>query len=395
MLTEQFGEKNKIPVLDHGHVFVVDAMGSDERIEQVARLSYEGGRKRSDTRGLIRYLMRHRHTSPFEQAVITLDIKLPIFVARQLVRHRTQSLNEVSARYTELPAEHYTPQRGQICAQATTNKQGRAEPVSAEDDSRFAMGIDRVSEAAFSQYQHMLSRGVARETARLVLPVNAYTHWVTTWDLHNLLHMLELRLHPHAQWEVRQYAEAIYRIVREWVPLTAEAFADYRLGAHTFSRGEMKYLRDLLAGEARDDGDLGSKREREAFWAALGPVRLAIRDPLFEALATGRAYWSPWAASAPGAHGQELVCPGRSLNDAVTWLEPHVEEGQAFELVIYRHAILCRRCTRAPQGPPCACGDVDAHGWHDPIMSYRERQTFRVTDLRRQVESGEIAWEGN
>lgn len=236
-----------VRVLDHGHVRLVDVMGDDERIEQVARLSYEGGRRRSERRGLLRYLMRHRHTSPFEQVAITLDIKLPIFVARQLVRHRTQSLNEVSGRYSVLPEEFYVPDPEQICYQDANNLQGRAGQMGAREADAFRAFIRAGAEDAFEIYHAALEWGVAKETARMGLPVNTYTHWWTTWDAHNLLHMLALRLDSHAQWEIRQYAEAIANIVRDWLPLTWEAFEDYRLGAVTLSRQEVDYLRNVCA----------------------------------------------------------------------------------------------------------------------------------------------------
>jgi len=239
--------KTPLPVLDHGFVRLVDAMGGDERIEEVARVSYDGARKRSERRGLLRFLMRHRHTSPFEQAVITLDIKLPIFVARQLVRHRTQSLNEVSARYTELPEVFYIPEGEQVCYQSSDNKQGRSGPLPEEDGWEVIAQMNQLSTSAFAAYHQMLAKGVARETARAILPLNTYTHWYTTMNVHNMLHMLSLRMDPHAQWEIRQYADAIAQIIRTWVPLTWEAFEDYRLGAVTISRQELAYLREVCA----------------------------------------------------------------------------------------------------------------------------------------------------
>lgn len=266
-----FGESNPIKCLDHGHVFLVDVMGSDERIEQVARLSYEGNRKKSDTRNLLRYLMRHRHTSPFEQAVITLDIKLPIFVARQLVRHRTQSLNEVSGRYSVLPEEYYIPTLDQICNQSLQNKQGRAERHSIAAIIQNQQRID--ASDAFTSYAFQIEQDVARETARMQLPLSTYTHWVTTWDLHNLFHMLSLRLDSHAQWEIRVFAEAIWTIVQEWVPISAEAFIDYRLDAHTFSGPEMELLTELLARVSERD-----TQERAWMQTHLTDVRLSSRE---------------------------------------------------------------------------------------------------------------------
>ena len=249
-LITKYGAERPLLVLDHGHVALVDVMGDDARVEQVARLSYQKGtRKLTETRGLLRYLMRHRHTSPFEQVVITLDMKLPIFVARQLVRHRTQSLNEVSGRYSELPEEFYVPAREQVCYQATDNKQGRAGPLPDVEAQRVRWQLRYNADEAFATYHQCLEADVARETARIGLPLSTYTHWCATMNLHNLLHMLSLRLDPHAQWECRQYAEAIARIVKDWVPLTWEAFEDFVLEAETFSKQELTIVHAFLGSE--------------------------------------------------------------------------------------------------------------------------------------------------
>lgn len=237
-----------VRVLDHGHVKLVDVYGDDERVEAAARLSYEGQRKRTDTRALLRYLLRHAHTSPFEQCCITLDMKLPIFVARQLVRHRTAKLNEVSGRYTELPEEFYVPDLDQICYQATDNKQGRSGPLPEEEASLARARMQDHGKWAFDLYRKLLEQGIAKETARMVLPLSTYTHWCWTMDLHNLLHLLRLRMDPHAQWEIREYAGVIAGIVREWVPLTWEAFIDYRLLEQRFSRQEVDVLRSIVSG---------------------------------------------------------------------------------------------------------------------------------------------------
>ncbi|CAB4203452.1 THY1 Predicted alternative thymidylate synthase [uncultured Caudovirales phage] len=250
-LLERFREP--IKVLDHGFVRLVDVMGDDARIEEVARLSYSRPPE-DDTpekiltkrRGLLRYLMRNRHTSPFEQATITLDIKLPIFVARQLVRHRTQSLNEVSGRYSVLPEEVYIPGREQICYQDANNRQGRAGKASIIDANDFTNRLTGLSKLAFEDYADAVDHGIAKETARLGLPLSTYTHWYTTWDAHNLLHMLGLRLDSHAQYEIRVFAQAIADIVKEWLPLTWEAFEDYRLHAVTLSRTEFEHIRPVM-----------------------------------------------------------------------------------------------------------------------------------------------------
>jgi thymidylate synthase (FAD) len=268
-----------VQVLDHGHVRLVDVMGDDERVEQVARLSYQQGtRKVSETRSLLRYLIRHRHTSPLEQAVITLDMKMPIFVARQLVRHRTQSINELSGRYSEMPEEFYVPD--EFYSQSTTNKQGRGEELDPRVSVYSRQDARQCAENAFDAYREMRARNVARETARMVLPLSTYTQWCTTMNLHNLLHMLELRLDHHAQWECRMYANAIALIVADWCPLIWEAFIDYRLDACTFSREEVKYIRERIAMDGLDlpnDDDLTAKtnlsyRERGEFLLKLGVI---------------------------------------------------------------------------------------------------------------------------
>jgi thymidylate synthase (FAD) len=267
--------REPVPVLDHGFVRLVDVMGDDEAIEQAARVSFDG-RGRSERRALIRYLVRHGHTSPLEHAVIKLEMKLPIFVARQLVRHRTQSINEVSARYTELPGERYLPSRDQLRVQSTANRQGRGDLLDdlvAEEWTRQAVEIGG---RADDLYRAGLDAGLSRELARTVLPVSTYTRWVTTMNAHNLLHLLALRLDRHAQWEVRQYAEAIARIVADWIPITWEAFVDYRIEAATLSRAEVAALRDVLTPElvrAVCDASAyagSSTREVEALRALLG-----------------------------------------------------------------------------------------------------------------------------
>lgn len=233
------------PVLDAGHVRLIDTMGDDERIEQVARVSFDG-RGRSERRSLLRYLMRHRHTSPFEHAQITLDIRAPIFVARQMMRHRMQSINEVSARYTELAADGYRPDASQVCAQSETNRQGRGAALDADTATEWLEADRAASSTSADLYRWACASGVSRELARITLPVSTYTRWVSTWDAHNLLHFLALRLDPHAQWEVREYAHAIAHVVADWLPLTWEAFTDYRLRAATLSRAEVEALRMAL-----------------------------------------------------------------------------------------------------------------------------------------------------
>jgi thymidylate synthase (FAD) len=242
-LLEKYSEP--IRVLDHGYVKLVDAFGDDERVVAAARNSYDGKGK-SDSRGLIRYLRRSRHTTPFEHPHLTLDIKLPIFVARQLVRHRTQTISEVSGRYTILPEEVYIPEPSQVCYQATENKQGRAGPMPEEEATAFINLTMGNAGEVFNEYTAWCEAGLAKETARINLPLGTYTKWWSTQDLHNLFHMLGLRRDGHAQYEIRVYAEAIAQIVKDWVPLAFEAWEDYEFYAHRFSRMEVEMLRHLV-----------------------------------------------------------------------------------------------------------------------------------------------------
>jgi thymidylate synthase (FAD) len=236
-----------IPVLNKGSVQLIDWMGSDERIADTARVSYAGDNlKRSSDENLIRYLMRHKHTSPFESCVVTLRIKMPIFIARQWVRHRTASMNEVSARYSVLPEEYYIPALENICTQATDNKQGSDKPLPENLTSLIHSGLCESANYNYEEYQGLLDMGVAKETARMVLSLNMYTEFYWTQNLHNLFHLVKLRSDPHAQWEIRQYAEAIIVILKELFPISYRAFEDYVKDAVTFSRGEMLTILLLL-----------------------------------------------------------------------------------------------------------------------------------------------------
>lgn len=242
-LIERFGDP--IKVLDHGHIRLVDVMGDDSAICQAARVSYGAGTKTvTEDRGLIRYLMRMRHSSPFEQCEIKLHWKLPIFVARQVVRHRTVSLNEVSGRYSELPNEMYKPEKWR--AQSGNNKQGSSGAVELEAAMLLDSEQHDMHKRLRGVYIGRIDLGAARELARIDLPLSQYTEWYWKVDLHNLLHFLSLRLDSHAQYETRVYAEAIADIVKQWVPYTWEAFVDYRLKAYTVSRMELELLNKLL-----------------------------------------------------------------------------------------------------------------------------------------------------
>jgi thymidylate synthase (FAD) len=243
-----------IPVLNHGFVRVVDYMGDDAAIVQAARVSYgRGTRAARDDRGLIRYLMRHWHSTPFEMCEIKLHVKLPIFVARQWIRHRTANVNEYSARYSILDREFYTPAPEHLAAQSVSNRQGRGEVLEGEAAQAALSLLRDEAGRAFDAYDRLLGEdgaGLARELARMALPLSTYTQWYWKTDLHNLFHFLRLRADPHAQYEIRVYAEAIAALAAAWVPHAWEAFEDYRMGAVTFSRPAMACLRRMLAGEA-------------------------------------------------------------------------------------------------------------------------------------------------
>ncbi len=243
--------QNRIDVLDHGFVRLVDWMGNDTRVAQSARVSYgEGTRPASDDDALIDYLMRHRHTSPFEMVVFLFHIKLPIFVARQLVRHRTASLNEVSARYSILPNDYYVPRDEQLMYRDTSNKQAQG-GVGTQVQAGFARRDMNISLGqSFDAYQNLLDDEVPRELARIVVPTAAYTEMYWQMDLHNLLHFLKLRTDSHAQWEIQQYANAIEKFVAEKVPVSYSAWRTHVKEARTFSRDEMKALGlDTIDGE--------------------------------------------------------------------------------------------------------------------------------------------------
>lgn len=262
------------PVLDHGFVRVVDYMGDDAAVVQAARVSYGKGTKRvSEDAGLIRYLMQHHHTTPFEMAEIKFHIKLPIFVARQWIRHRTANVNEYSARYSVLDNEFYIPDPHDLAAQSLSNKQGRGEILSAIDAERVLEVLRSEADRAYQNYLWLLGEdegidatkletGVARELARISLPLSAYTQWYWKIDLHNLLSFLKLRTDPHAQKEIREYANIIAEIVRLWVPSIYEAFIDFRRDTVTLPAPAVAALKRMLSGEkiAQEESGL-SKRD--------------------------------------------------------------------------------------------------------------------------------------
>jgi thymidylate synthase (FAD) len=243
-----------VPLLDHGFVRVIDYMGDDAAIVQAARVSYgQGTKKARDDSGLIRYLMRHWHSTPFEMCEIKLHVKLPVFVARQWIRHRTANVNEYSARYSILDREFYVPRPEHLAAQSSVNNQGRGAVLEGEEAARVLDILRSDAMRAYDHYEAMLNsdgqQGLARELARINLPASVYTQWYWKVDLHNLFHFLRLRADPHAQYEIRVYADAICDIVRDWVPAAYAAFEDYRLNAAQLSGRAMTCLRRMLAGE--------------------------------------------------------------------------------------------------------------------------------------------------
>ncbi|MEM0976626.1 MAG: FAD-dependent thymidylate synthase [Pseudomonadota bacterium] len=241
-------------VLDHGIIRVIDYMGNDAAITQAARVSYGKGTKAvQNDEGLIRYLMRHWHSTPFEMCEVKFHIKLPVFVARQWIRHRTANVNEYSARYSILDREFYIPAPDHLNAQSVVNNQGRGELLQGDEAARVLEILKEDSTRAYDNYEAMISQdgqaGLARELARMNLPANVYTQWYWKVDLHNLFHFLRLRADAHAQYEIRVYAEEMCRIVKDWVPAAYGAFEDYRLGGAHLSQRGLECLKRMLQGE--------------------------------------------------------------------------------------------------------------------------------------------------
>ena len=242
------------PVLDHGFVRVVDYMGDDAAICQAARVSYGRGTKSvQNDEGLIRYLMRHWHSTPFEMCEVKLHVKLPVFVARQWIRHRTANVNEYSARYSILDREFYIPEPEALAAQSVINNQGRGEVLTGEEAEKVLRLLKNDSAQTYDHYEQMISQegqmGLARELARMNLPANIYTQWYWKVDLHNLLHFLRLRADSHAQFEIRVYADEICKLVSDWVPFAYAAFEDYRLGGATLSSKALDCVKRMIKGE--------------------------------------------------------------------------------------------------------------------------------------------------
>ena len=271
--------RHEIKVHEHGLIALVDAMPrlvpegqtADAAIVQAARVSYGQGTKQvNEDRGLIRYLMRHQHTTPFEMVEFKFHVAMPIFVARQWIRHRTANVNEYSARYSILPDQFYVPSHDEVRKQSAGNRQGGDERLASDGEEALTAQqfLDYLAEGEqrlYPQYEALLERGLSRELARIGLPVNVYTQWYWKCDLYNILHFLELRMDEHAQEEIRIYADAMHALIEPIVPVTMEAFRDYRLESMQLTRLEVDALKAQLAGE---DGALGTKNSRErAEWA--------------------------------------------------------------------------------------------------------------------------------
>jgi thymidylate synthase (FAD) len=273
-----------LPVLDRGFIRVIDYMGDDSAIVQAARVSYgRGTRRTSEDQGLINYLMRHRHTTPFEMCEIKYHVKLPIFVARQWIRHRTANVNEYSARYSILDNEFYVPAPGHLAAQAEVNRQGRETLLDDAAAQRVLDLLRRDAERAYAGYVELLNEdgsgkpidparsGLARELARMNLSLGFYTQWYWKTDLHNLMHFLALRADPHAQYEIRAYAEAMLGTLARWVPMTYAAFLEYRMNAALISATGLAVIRRMLSGEKVVQSESGlSAREWRELMSLLG-----------------------------------------------------------------------------------------------------------------------------
>ena len=270
-----------IDVLDHGFVRVIDYMGDDSAICQAARVSYGKGTKSvQNDEGLIRYLMRHWHSTPFEMCEIKLHVKLPVFVARQWIRHRTANVNEYSARYSILDREFYIPEPSQLAAQSVINNQGRGEALTGDEAARVLEILKGDAARTYDHYAEMIGetdadgnqkQGLARELARMNLPANIYTQWYWKVDLHNLFHFLRLRADAHAQYEIRVYADAICQVVADWVPAAFGAFEDYRMGGANLSGKALECVRKMLKGEEVTQETSGmSKGEWREFMEAVG-----------------------------------------------------------------------------------------------------------------------------
>jgi len=253
------------PILDHGLVRVIDYMGDDAAITQAARVSYGRGTKAvQNDEGLIRYLMRHWHSTPFVMCEVKFHVKLPVFVARQWIRHRTANVNEYSARYSVVQDRFYHPVAQDIRQQSAANRQGGDQPMDSLTAREFCNWLDEI-EKTYEKYEYFIEKGVARELARIALPASVYTEWYWKIDLHNLLHFLSLRMDPHAQQEIRDYASAMFELIRPIVPVAAEAFVDYNLQSMHLTRLEIEALRTgtpLATENKRENAEWDQKKAR-------------------------------------------------------------------------------------------------------------------------------------
>ena len=273
-----------IPVLDHGFVRVIDYMGDDAAVVQAARVSYgKGTKKISDDAGLINYLLRHRHTTPFEMCEIKYHVKLPIFVARQWIRHRTANVNEYSARYSVLDCEFYVPEEDDLAAQSSSNRQGRGNILLGKEAKRVLDILREDAQMTYDHYIEMLNEseegniidvskeGLARELARMNLTLSTYTQWYWKTDLHNLLNFLSLRADTHAQYEIRVYADAMMETLRRWCPITFQSFSDHRVEGVTLSGKAIKVVKKLISGVHINQEESGmSKREWRELMEVIG-----------------------------------------------------------------------------------------------------------------------------
>lgn len=267
-----------LPVLDHGFIRVIDYMGNDSSIVQAARVSYgKGTKKISEDAGLINYLMRHRHTTPFEMCEIKFHIKLPIFIARQWIRHRTANVNEYSGRYSILDKEFYIPAQEHMSAQSSSNRQGRGDLLPPDQAQEVMRLLREDSERVYDHYQQFLNHdendnildpeksGLARELARMNLTLNYYTQWYWKIDLQNLMHFLSLRADSHAQYEIRVYAHIMVDLLKKWVPLTYDAFTNYRMGGMSLSSKGIEVMKRIVKGEkvSQEESGMSAREWRE------------------------------------------------------------------------------------------------------------------------------------
>ena len=273
-----------IPILDHGFIRVVDYMGNDTSIVQAARVSYGKGTKKVSTdAGLINYLMRHWHSTPFEMCEIKYHVKLPIFIARQWIRHRTANVNEYSARYSILDKEFYMPSKENLAAQSASNRQGRGELINGKQADDILNILKKDAEQTYENYEIMLNerfdgtvinesnKGLARELARMNLTLNTYTQWYWKTDLLNLLNFLSLRADSHAQYEIRAYADVMTNTLKKWVPITFDSFMDYRVGGMELSAKGKSVIKKMIKGEKCDfESSSLSKREWNELMESFG-----------------------------------------------------------------------------------------------------------------------------